>query len=159
MIELIQSLFAHLAWADRAILTAVAAHDGAYADDELRKWLLHTVTVQRFFLSLLQQVPFDREREGQVPGAVDEMERRFAEAHADGAAYTARLDDAELARAIEFPVPAWKHFHPSVRDALMQISMHSEHHRAQVAMRLRALGGTPPPTDYIIWVRDVKGRA
>jgi uncharacterized damage-inducible protein DinB len=159
MNELIQSLFAHLAWADAAILKAVAAHDGAFADDELRKWLHHTVTVQRFFLSLLQHRPFDREREGQVPGAVEEMERRFEEAHADGAAYTARLDEAELARTIEFPVPAYKDFHPSVRDALIQVSMHSEHHRAQVAMRLRALGGAPPVVDYIIWVRDVKGRA
>jgi hypothetical protein len=26
-------------------------------------------------------------------------------------------------------------------------------------MRLRALGGAPPVVDYIIWVRDVKGRA
>jgi uncharacterized damage-inducible protein DinB len=44
-----------------------------------------------------------------------------------------------------------------VRDALMQVAMHSEHHRAQIAMRLRALGGAPPVTDYIIWVRDAKG--
>jgi len=158
MIELIQSLFAHMAWADGSLLKAVAAHDGAFADDEVRKWLHHTVVVQRFFLSLFQQRPFDREREGQVPGAVDEMERRFEEAHADGAAYTARLDEAELARTIEFPVAAFKDFHPPVRDALMQVVMHSEHHRAQVAVRLRALGGTPPVTDYIIWVRDVKAK-
>jgi uncharacterized damage-inducible protein DinB len=159
MIELIQSLFRHQAWADAAILKAVAAHEGAFADDELRKWLNHILLVQRFFLSLFQQRPFDREGEGQIPSAMDETERRFAEAHADGTAYAARLDEAELARTIEFPVPAWKHFHPSVRDALMQVLMHSEHHRAQIAMRLRALGGTPPLTDYIAWVRDVKGRA
>jgi uncharacterized damage-inducible protein DinB len=158
MIELMQPLFAHSAWADTAILRAIAAHEGAFADDELRKWLHHIVTVQRFFLSLFQQRPFDREREGQVPDAMDEMERRFQEAHADCAAYTARLDEAEFARKIEFPVPAFKDFHPPVRDALMQVVMHSEHHRAQVAMRLRALGGKPPVTDYIyiIWVRDVR---
>jgi len=159
MIDLIQSLFAHMAWADTSLLKAVATHEGAFADVEVRKWLHHTVVVQRFFLSLFQQRPFDREREGQVPGTVDEMERRFEEAHADGAAYTARLDEAELARPIEFPVPAFKDFHPPVRDALMQVVMHSEHHRAQVAMRLRALGGTPPLTDYIVWVRDARGRA
>lgn len=158
MIELIQSLFAHSAWADIAILKAVAAHDRAFADDELRKWLHHTVFVQRFFLSLFQQRPFDAEREKQVPATVDEMERRFQEAHADGAAYTAGLDEAELARTIGFPVPAWKDFHPPVRDALMQVVMHGEHHRAQIATRLRTLGGTPPMTDYIIWVRDVRGR-
>ncbi|MGD0362202.1 MAG: DinB family protein [Bryobacteraceae bacterium] len=158
MIDLLQCLFAHMAWADMAILKAVAAQDGAYADDEVRKWLHHIVVVERFFLALLQHRPFDREQEGRVPDAVDELQRRFEEAHADGAAYTARLDDAELARAIEFPAlrPGMKEFHPAVRDALMQVAMHSEHHRAQVAMRLRALGGKPPICDYIIWVRDLK---
>jgi len=159
MVEQIQALFAHMAWADAALLKAVATHDGAFADDGLRKWLHHILVVQRFFLSLFQQRPFDTERERQVPGGMDEMEQRFQEAHADGAAYTARLDEAELARTIEFPVAIWKDFHPAVRDALMQVVMHSEHHRAQVATRLRALGGTPPVTDYIIWVRDVRGRA
>jgi len=156
MTEAIQSLFAHMAWADAAMLKAVAAQDGAFADDEVRKWLHHILVVQRFFLSLLQHRAFDMERERQAPSAIDEMERRFQEAQADGAAYVARLDEAELARTIEFPVPAWQDFHPIVRDALMQVAMHSEHHRAQVAMRLRALGGAPPVTDYIIWVRDVK---
>jgi uncharacterized damage-inducible protein DinB len=158
MIEQIQALFAHMAWADAAILKAVATHEGAFADDEMRKWLHHILVVQRFFLSLFQHHPFDREREGQVPGNVEEMDLRFQEAHADGAAYTARLDEAELARTIEFPVVIMKDFHPAVRDVLMQVVMHSEHHRAQVAMRLRALGGTPPVTDYIVWVRDVRGR-
>ncbi len=156
MTELIQSLFAHLAWADAAILKAVGAQDGGFADDELRKWLHHIAVVERFFLALFQQRPFDRGREQQIPGTLDAMQRLFAEAHADGAAYTARLDDAELARTIDFPIPSVKDFHPSVRDALMQVIMHGEHHRAQAAMRLRALGGTPPTTDYIIWVRDVK---
>jgi uncharacterized damage-inducible protein DinB len=159
MIELLQSLFAHMAWADAAILKAVTAHDGASADEDVRKWLLHIVTVQSFFLSLFQQRTFDMGQWKQVPGTMDELARQFAEVHADGGTYTARLDEAELARTIEFPVPAWKDFHPPVRDALMQVAMHSEHHRAQVAMRLRALGGAPPATDYIIWVRDVKKRA
>ncbi len=154
--ELIQSLFAHMAWADTAILKAVATQDGASADGDLRKWLHHIVTVQSFFLSLFQKRAFDMGRWKRDPGTVDEMEREFAEAHADGGAYTARLDEAELARTITFPVPAFKDFHPSVLDALMQVCMHSEHHRAQVAMRLRALGGTPPATDYIAWVRDVR---
>lgn len=141
MIELIQSLFAHLAWADTTLLKAVGAHDGASGDEELRKWLHHIVTVQAFFLSLFQQRPFDMERWKQAPGTIDEMQRQCEEAHADGAGYTARLDEGELARTIEFPVAAFKDFRPTVRDALMQVAMHSEHHRAQVAMRLRALGG------------------
>ena len=158
MIELIQSLFAHMAWADSAILKAVAAQDGAFADDQLRKWLHHMVTVESFYVSRCQQRPFDMERFKQIPSDMGELERQFQETHADAAAYAARLDEAELGHSIEFPVAAWKHFRPPVRDALMQVAMHSEHHRAQVAMRLRALGGAPPATDYILWVRDVKAR-
>ena len=153
MIQLIQSLFAHCAWADTAVLQGVSAHEGAFSDNEIRKWLHHIVVVQRFFLSLLQQHPFDMERERKVPETIAEMEQRFQEAHTDGAAYTARLSETELARTIEFPVPSMKDFHPPVRDALMQVVMHSEHHRAQVATRLRVLGAKPPVVDYIAWVR------
>jgi len=33
----------------------------------------------------------------------------------------------------------------------MQVVMHSEHHRAQVAMRFAGACGAPPVTDYIAW--------
>ena len=159
MIEMLQSLFGHMEWADTALLKAVGGHEGAFADDELRKWLHHIVVVERFFVCLLQHRPFDAARERQVPGTMAGIERLFEEAHADLTAYGARLDEAELMRTIEFPIPSAKDFHPAVRDALTQVAMHGEHHRAQVAMRLRALGGAPPVTDYIIWVRDVKEHA
>jgi uncharacterized damage-inducible protein DinB len=38
----------------------------------------------------------------------------------------------------------------------MQVILHSEHHRGQVAMRLRALGAKPPVLDYIVWVRTIR---
>ncbi|MFN7993220.1 MAG: DinB family protein [Bryobacteraceae bacterium] len=156
MIPLLQSLFAHQVWADDAILKAIAAQAGAFDDAEIRKWLHHIVIVQRFFLSLFLQRPFLAEREQRVPETIAEMEALFKEAHADGIAYAARLDDAELARTVDFPRAP--EFHPSIRDAAMQVVMHSEHHRGQCAMRLRALGGKPPVTDYIMWVREVGSR-
>ncbi len=152
MIPMFQSLWMHLTWADDTILNVVAAQEGAFDDSELRKWLHHIVVVERFFLSLFLARSFDREREQAIPDSMDAMRRLFQEAHADGAAYTARLNDAELARTVEFPI--MREFTPAVRDALMQVIMHSEHHRAQCAMRLRALGAKPPVTDYIAWVRS-----
>jgi len=157
MIPMLESMFAHMAWADDAILAAVAGQEGAYADEEIRKLLHHIVTVQRFFFSLMQTRSTEDDWKKPAPETLDEMRRLFAEAHADGAAYTARLDDAELARTIQFPI--MKEFQPPVRDALVQVAMHSEHHRAQVAARLRALGAKPPVTDYIMWVRVGKSAA
>jgi hypothetical protein len=156
MIELIQSLFAHVAWADAAILKAVAAHDGASADEDVRKWLLHMVTVQSFFLSMFQQRTFDMGRWKQAPGTMDELERQFAEAHADGGAYTARLDEAELARTIEFPVPPWKDFHPPVRDALMQVA--SQWEKVAVLRLGRYAGLRGPGLFHIVPIVDSLSR-
>jgi uncharacterized damage-inducible protein DinB len=47
----------------------------------------------------------------------------------------------------------------SVRHALTQAAMHSHYHRGQNATRLRELGGVPPGTDFIVWLRDGKPAA
>lgn len=44
----------------------------------------------------------------------------------------------------------------SVRQAMTQAAMHSHYHRGQNATRLRELGGVPPMTDFIVWLRDGK---
>jgi len=156
MIPMLQSLWAHLTWADDQILKTVSAQEGAFADEDIRQLLHHIVTVESFFLALFQARPINMEAGKQIPGQVEEFQQLFAAAHADGASYVANLNEAELARTIEFPVPAFKDFHPSIADALMQVILHSEHHRGQVALRLRALGGKPPVLDYIVWVRTIR---
>jgi uncharacterized damage-inducible protein DinB len=37
---------------------------------------------------------------------------------------------------------------------LLQVCLHSQGHRAQAAKLLRALGGTPPMLDFILWRVD-----
>ena len=63
------------------------------------------------------------------------------------------MNEARLAETIEVP---W--FRPplkiSVRHALMQAATHSHYHRGQNATRLRELGGVPPGTDFIEWLRQ-----
>jgi uncharacterized damage-inducible protein DinB len=156
MIPMLQSLWAHLTWADDQILKTVNEQEGAFAEDNIRKLLHHIINVERFFLTLFQARPIDMESGKQLPAGREEFERLYDAVHSDGAAYVARLNDGELARTIEFPVPAFKDFHPSIADALMQVILHSEHHRGQVALRLRAMGGKPPVLDYIVWVRTIR---
>jgi uncharacterized damage-inducible protein DinB len=152
MIPMFQRLFAHMVWADSALLAAVRARDGAYSDEELRKWLHHILVVERFFLSRFLDHPFDMQKEGQVPESLDALESLFKDTHADAQRFIESVDEAQLSRQIE--LPRMKEFRPEMRDLMMQVVMHSEHHRAQCAMRLRALGGSPSVTDYIMWVRE-----
>ena len=63
-----------------------------------------------------------------------------------------RLNEGDLSRPVDTPL--FKDFHPSVQEALLQVVMHSQAHRAQCATRLRVLGGKPPTTDFILWVKQ-----
>ena len=42
----------------------------------------------------------------------------------------------------------------SIAHAYVQVCMHSQGHRSQCATRLRSLGGKPPVTDFIVWLKD-----
>jgi uncharacterized damage-inducible protein DinB len=150
MIPLLQSLAAHLAWADAAMWTAIRGHSPAASDDALRRLLHHIVTAQRAFLSLFRARSFDMERELRVPETLDALAPTFRETQADLLDFTASLDEAALARVIDMPwIPGSR---PTVAEALMQVVLHSQNHRSQCGARLRELGGTPPSSDYILWL-------
>lgn len=42
--------------------------------------------------------------------------------------------------------------HPTLVETMLQVSLHSSHHRGQVNTRLRELGVEPRLTDYIVWI-------
>jgi uncharacterized damage-inducible protein DinB len=148
---MIRSLFDHQAWADAAILGAVRNHPAAREDETLRKTLHHTVATQRAFLSLFLERPFDPEKELRVPESIQDVEAAFRDAHREEIAYVDRLEETGLSRILDLP---WIGSRASVGDALMQVVMHSQAHRGQCAARFRAIGGSPPMTDYIIWIKD-----
>ena len=152
MLTMLRALFAHQAWADAALLTAVRKHAPAAEDETLRKTLHHILMVQRYFLSLFVQAPFDSEIEMRIPASLDDFERRFRETHEGEIAFAGRVEEAELVRILEFP--RFMGVRPSLADGMLQVVMHSQHHRGQCAARLRALGGSPPTMDYIIWTKD-----
>ena len=152
MIDMIQSLFRHQEWADTTLLQAVQAHVEAEKDAQLRSTLHHIVTVQRAFLSLFLERPFDMQEELQVPDSLAELERLFSNTHREELSFVTGLEESDLARVIEIP---WiRGSRPSLAQALIQVVMHSQNHRGQCLSRLRTLGRTPPTLDFIIWLKD-----
>ena len=75
------------------------------------------------------------------------VRRYHDEAAAFVAGASSRLD--ELVQIPWFQDPACR---IPVREALLQVALHSHGHRAQNATRLRELGGQAPTTDYIVWL-------
>ncbi|MHB0972347.1 MAG: DinB family protein [Thermoanaerobaculia bacterium] len=154
----IRDLYEHQEWADALIWSAVVARADAAKDAWIVAKLLHMHTVQRAFLQIWRTEPIA------IP-EVASFESAAAVAawgrgtHAEVSLFLKTLDEEKLSHDVALPwagqisrvigrPPA-----PScLRDTLIQVPMHSTHHRGQVATRIREAGGNPPLTDYIAWI-------
>jgi uncharacterized damage-inducible protein DinB len=143
------ALFRHLAWADAALLAAVAAHPDSFGDERVQKLLRHILRVQRVFYARFTGADADAVRE--IPAEFSAVVELFRTAHGDLLGYVDRLTEAEAART--FPLPALE-IHPTVAEGLTQVALHSQNHRGQCLLRLRENGATPPNLDYIFWLKD-----
>ena len=151
-------LFTHMEWADARLWRATLALPDDTVADSMRTLLTHVHVVQRAFLQLWQKVPVTAMIDAKP---LDDLSSVLAWArpyYADARSTLAGMSDAELAR--EF-VPPWAHYFmpegeaagaSTVAETALQVWSHTTHHRAQLASRIRALGGEPPNTDFIAWM-------
>jgi uncharacterized damage-inducible protein DinB len=70
-------------------------------------------------------------------------------------ALVSRLDDAGLAREVEYVNSAGRSFRTRADDILLQVATHGSYHRGQIALLTRDGGGQPAGTDYVSFVRGV----
>ncbi len=150
----LDELYGHQEWADAEHWRAIEAHAPALADRAIRERLHHIHLVQSAFLWVVrpERAQFVITKVEDYPN-IAELKTFARTFHSDMAAMLAGMDEGRLALPIEVPwfQPALK---ISVRHALMQAAMHSHYHRGQNATRLRELGGVPPGTDFIEWLRQ-----
>jgi uncharacterized damage-inducible protein DinB len=107
--------------------------------------------VQEAFLSVLRGSVPEHPPDGPPP-AFDVLKARARSSHAGLRALTAGLDDEGLTGTVRIP---WFPDPPCViarADAILQVAMHTQHHRGQCITRLRDLGGEPRNVDWIIWL-------
>jgi uncharacterized damage-inducible protein DinB len=156
MIGPLKDLLSHQAWADAVFFRAWEA-SGCQEDEDLRMRLDHQVATQEAFLKVLKGDPVVLE-DHPIP-AFEALKARCEAAHEVFRALARGLDDAALARLVLIP---WFPDPPclvSVSDALLQVCLHSQHHRGQNMTRLKALGARPKNVDYIIWLWKQKPEA
>lgn len=153
MLTLIRDLFAHQAWADAEMWRFLAAAPAAQSDNKVLELLNHIHAVQRFFLSTVQGEPLTREElTREMP--LEELRESYRRYHALADGYMPKMRESHLNDHVV--VPWFPDFQPKCYEVLVQATMHSLHHRAQIATLLRQHGGDPKPTDYIVWT--AKGR-
>lgn len=154
MSSYIEELLAHQEWADAEHWRAFEAHGGALNDKAIRERTFHIHLVQHAFLWMTgpQTTPFALKKIEDFP-VMSELKEYGREGNAELLGNLKSFSLERLEATITIP---W--FQPpltiSRRHALMQAAMHSHYHRGQNATRLRELGGVPPMTDFIVWLRD-----
>jgi uncharacterized damage-inducible protein DinB len=152
----LDELFAHQEWADAEHWRAFEAHSTALTDKALFERLHHIHLVQHAFLWITgpttSQFEYKKLEEFSDPASLKSYARQGL------ADLYQRLKSVSPNAMEEIIETSW--FNPplkiSRRHAFMQVAMHSHYHRAQNATRLRELGGVPPMTDFIVWLRDGK---
>jgi uncharacterized damage-inducible protein DinB len=150
MIAMFRELFRHQAYADWSMLMAIKRNEAASHDQKLRELLHHILVSHRFWLHLIQGLPFAVEAENVLPSTLDDIVELFQATQIQELGWIGTLEDSDLDRVLE------SSFFPNrqvpISAALTQVCLHSQGHRSQCATRLRMLGGEPPMVDYILWI-------
>ena len=152
MLQLLTDLVEHKIYANTQLLAAIRAHPDAAEDAGLRTLLHHIIVSNRFWLFLVLDRLFVRAQETMRPDSLDVVDALYAETHTLEREWLARVGESELASMVASP--HWPGARFTVAQAMSQVCLHSQGHRAQCASRLRALGGEPPTLDFIKWVAD-----
>jgi len=156
MVGPLKDLLNHQAWAD-AIFFHAWQRSNRLDDEDLRTRTDHLVTTQEAFIKVLKgdEVVL---LEHPLPD-FEALKARCEAVHQVFKALGYGLDAASLARTVRVP---WFPDPPcviSVSDALLQVCLHSQHHRGQSMARIKALGAAPKNVDYIIWLWKQKPAA
>lgn len=161
MLSHVRDLLGHSAWADAVFFRAWSKSDRE--DREVRERAAHAAGTQELFLQVFRgdaPLPWDRILKGEVKppwadkplAGFEEIRTKTSANHDQLDAYAASLDDAALERMVTIP---WFPDPPcvlSVANALVQVAMHTQHHRGQNMTRIRQIGGKTVNTDFIIWL-------
>lgn len=150
MLPFLRDLMAHAEWAN-AVFFHTWGKSPARDHEELRRRVAHILGVQQGFLSVLRGEAPAGPPDGPPPAFAD-LKAWAQTSHAGLLDYVRALEPAALATTVRIP---WFPDPPcilSIAEALVQVAMHTQHHRGQCMTRLKDFGGEPKNVDWIIWL-------
>ena len=151
----LRALLGHAEWADALVWRTVAAL--GREDDDLRAALHHLHMVQWAYLHVWRAQSVKPRELGTFPTllAIRGWAREY---YRELPSYLAGVAETAVGAPVRFP---WadrlvqrfgKARTATWAESVLQVAMHSVHHRGQVARRLRELGSEPPLLDFIAWI-------
>ena len=150
MLTFLRDLLAHAEWAN-AVFFHAWAKSPARDHEEMRRRVGHVIGVQQGFLSVLRGEQPGEPPSGPPP-SFEELKTRAQTCHAALGAFAAAFEPERLAQIVRIPWFPDPPCNVTIAQALVQVAMHTQHHRGQLMTRLKDLGGEPKNVDWIIWL-------
>ena len=150
-----RTLLGHAEWADALVWDIVLAQ--GREDTELREKLHHVHMVQWAYLHIWRAEAIKVRDLATFP-TLASIRAWAREYYRELPEYLASISEAALSATVTFPwadrlVERVGGAGPvTMAESVIQIAMHSSHHRGQVARRLRELEAEPSLGDFIAWV-------
>ena len=119
----------------------------------LRRTLLHVWAGEHVWVERWQghtETPWPDEDERVSVSAVAE---RFRLVFAGRDSFVSRLTDGDLGRDVTYRDSKGSLFTATLGDMMIQMIVHSTHHRSQAVNMLRRVGAAAPEIDYMMWIR------
>lgn len=163
MAALARWLFAYHDWADDRVFAAARLAGGTVTrpgviaggqgDGSVLATLAHLADADAHWLARWQGNPRSRLRGPASFGGLEDVAAFAGKAAARRRAWLAGLDDAALARDLEYSTTAGSEQRQPLWQTLFHTANHATHHRAEACSGLTALGFPPETVELIAFVR------
>jgi uncharacterized damage-inducible protein DinB len=149
-LDSIRQFFEYDYWANQEALRSVATLNTT--PERALKIAGHIIGAQRVWLGRLE-TPGAAAPAPWPPMSLEEASASVAEMHRHWNSFLATLSPERLNEDLVHRNSKGAEFRAPIRDVLLQLVLHGAYHRGQIAAAVRDAGGTPAPTDYIVYVR------
>jgi uncharacterized damage-inducible protein DinB len=158
LVSQMREMARHMAWADATVWGAVLAVPQAAGDEKISDTLHHMHLVQHIFLQAWTGAQF-AVRERKDFASIADINAWGMEARRGVLSFVEQVSAGDLAREMRMP---WAAFFEqqakqtagvhTLGESVLQVFLHTQHHRGQVCMRMREVGVAPPTIDFILWL-------
>jgi uncharacterized damage-inducible protein DinB len=160
-LEALQHHIGYNVWASRRLLQAVSglsteelSRDFGTADKSILGTLAHLYAAEKNWLARMQEGRAAMQGRTAEDNQMETLLPKWTEVQEDWKAWVNQLPPEAPDRVMEYVDLRDNQWAQPLWQILLHVVNHSTHHRGQVSGFLRALGKTPPPLDFIVFVRE-----
>ena len=148
-VEHLRELFSYNDWANRQVLIVLKSN----SNEKSRRIFAHLLVTEKEYLERL----YDKDSTDfnfWKNLSLEDCERLLEENIENFKRILEEADDKTLERTAKYKTSKGVAHENTLRELLTQVLFHSATHRGNIVVRLRDAGFTPPPVDYIIFLRE-----